>query len=257
MPTPSWMSGMSRAPGKDGHGRAWPWAWQGHGCGPQPCGLSIGSCAYGTRGAASPGTAAGQTSGHTGRGTCGVSSCRMAAARVSSGWSTATLSGTTHRSPWCIQHLSQELGLFTAWHGVLLLGPCPWVSLRAWRPRRCPQTTARTGVSEHRFQELPAAKRACCGHPAQGRMLCGQLGGGCSADCPLTAQVLRLRGYLQGALGLAGGTGARQLPQLGQRAGGRDGPHGAGACLPGVCPLPGGQQVGLADWGRDGGVLRV
>lgn len=47
--------------------------------------------------------------------------------------------------------LSQELGLFTAWRGVLLLGLCPWVSLRAWRPRRCPQTTARTGVSEHRF----------------------------------------------------------------------------------------------------------
>lgn len=55
---------------------------------------STGCCASGTRGAASPGTAAGQMSGHTGRSTCEASSCPMAAARASSGWSMATSSGS-------------------------------------------------------------------------------------------------------------------------------------------------------------------
>lgn len=90
-PTPSWMSVTSKAPGR-GRADVWWKQWQARSW---PSALwSTGSCGSGTLGDASPGMAAGQMSGRTGQGTCAVSSCRMAAVRASSGWSTATSSGT-------------------------------------------------------------------------------------------------------------------------------------------------------------------
>lgn len=56
----------------------------------------------------------------------------MAAARVSSGWSTATSSGTTLTlaNTACFPGAPPVYCLA----GVLLLGLCPLISLRAWRP---------------------------------------------------------------------------------------------------------------------------
>lgn len=60
---------------------------------------------------------------------------------------------------------------------------------------------------------------------------------------PHRAQVLRLRGYLQDPLRLAGGAAAGLLPQQGQRPGHRHSSHRAGEDGPGVCAFPGGEQV--------------
>lgn len=57
------------------------------------------------------------------------------------------------------------------------------------------------------------------------------------------SQVLRLGGYLQDPLRLAGSEAAGLLPQQGQRARHRHGPHRAGEDGAGVRTLPGGQQV--------------
>lgn len=57
------------------------------------------------------------------------------------------------------------------------------------------------------------------------------------------SQVLRLGGYLQDPLGLAGSETAGLLPEQSQWARHCHSPYGAGEDCAGICTLPGGQQV--------------
>lgn len=90
-------------------------------------------------------------------------------------------------------------------------------------------TSEKRGLAEPFELDVLCTKRMCSPSPPSSR--------------PHRAQVLRLRGYLQDPLRLAGGAAAGLLPQQGQRPGHRHSPHRAGEDRLGVCAFPGGEQV--------------